>query len=173
MKRILFLFICPLLAVACNKRVVADYNVIPQVQNLSVKDGDVYVFDSSRKLVYDNQDSRRSLELFAQDLEELVGIRPSVAAGTSEDAKDNVYFTLGLQDGRKEAYSINVSSDGILVRAVSPEGIYRATRTLLKSVGTEKHLRWSSRQPKCPTGPASDTGGLCSMSADIFLMLRW
>ena len=138
MKRILFLFICPLLAVACNKRVVADYNVIPQVQNLSVKDGDVYVFDSSRKLVYDNQDSRRSLELFAQDLEELVGIRPSVAAGTSEDAKDNVYFTLGLQDGRKEAYSINVSSDGILVRAVSPEGIYRATRTLLKSVGTQK-----------------------------------
>ena len=138
MKRILFLFICPLLAVACNKRVVADYNVIPQVQNLSVKDGDVYVFDSSRKLVYDNQDSRRSLDLFAQDLEELVGIRPSVAAGTSEDAKDNVYFTLGLQDGRKEAYSINVSSDGILVRAVAPEGIYRATRTLLKSVGTEK-----------------------------------
>ena len=138
MKRILFLFICPLLAVACNKRVVAAYNVIPQVQNLSVKDGDVYVFDSSRKLVYDNQDSRRSLELFAQDLEELVGIRPSVAAGTSEDAKDNVYFTLGLQDGRKEAYSINVSSDGILVRAVAPEGIYRATRTLLKSVGTEK-----------------------------------
>ena len=57
MKRILFLFICPLLAVACNKRVVADYNVIPQVQNLSVKDGDVYVFDSSRKLVYDKQDS--------------------------------------------------------------------------------------------------------------------
>lgn len=138
MKRILFLFICPLLAVACNKRVVADYNVIPQVQNLSVKDGDVYVFDSSRKLVYDNQDSRRSLELFAQDLEELVGIRPSVAAGTSEDAKDNVYFTLGLQDGGKEAYTINVSSDGILVRAVTPEGIYRATRTLLKSVGTEK-----------------------------------
>ena len=138
MKRILFLFICPLLAVACNKRVVADYNVIPQVQNLSVKDGDVYVFDSFRKLVYDNQDSRRSLELFAQDLEELVGIRPSVAAGTSEDAKDNVYFTLGLQDERKEAYSINVSSDGILVRAVAPEGIYRATRTLLKSVGTEK-----------------------------------
>lgn len=138
MKRILFLFICPLLAVACNKRVVADYNVIPQVQNLSVKDGDVYVFDSSRKLVYDNQDSRRSLELFAQDLEELVGIRPSVAAGTAEDAKGNVYFTLGLQDGRKEAYSINVSSDGILVRAVAPEGIYRATRTLLKSVGTEK-----------------------------------
>lgn len=138
MKRILFLFICPLLAVACNKRVVADYNVIPQVQNLSVKDGDVYVFDSSRKLVYDNQDSRRSLELFAQDLEELVGIRPSVATGTSEDAKDNVYFTLGLQDGGKEAYTINVSSDGILVRAVAPEGIYRATRTLLKSVGTEK-----------------------------------
>ena len=138
MKRILFLFICPLLAVACNKRVVADYNVIPQVQNLSVKDGDVYVFDSSRKLVYDNQDCRRSLELFAQNLEELVGIRPSVAAGTSEDAKDNIYFTLGLQDGRKEAYSINVSSDGILVRAVAPEGIYRATRTLLKSVGTEK-----------------------------------
>lgn len=138
MKRILFLFICPLLAVACNKRVVADYNVIPQVQNLSVKDGDVYVFDSSRKLVYDNQDSRRSLELFAQDLEELVGIKPSVAAGTSEDAKDNVYFTLGLQDGGKEAYTINVSSDGILVRAVAPEGIYRATRTLLKSVGTEK-----------------------------------
>lgn len=138
MKRILFLFICPLLAVACNKRVVADYNVIPQVQNLSVKDGDVYVFDSSRKLVYDNQDSRRSLELFAQDLEELVGIRPSVAEGTSEDAKGNVYFTLGLQDGRKEAYSINVSSDGILVRAVAPEGIYRATRTLLKSVGAEK-----------------------------------
>ena len=138
MKRILFLFICPLLAVACNKRVVADYNVIPQVQNLSVKDGDVYVFDSSRKLVYDNQDSRRSLELFAQDLEELVGIRPSVAAGASEDAKDNVYFTLGLQDGGKEAYNINVSSDGILVRAVAPEGIYRATRTLLKSVGTEK-----------------------------------
>lgn len=138
MKRILFLFICPLLAVACNKRVVADYNVIPQVQNLSVKDGDVYVFDSSRKLVYDNQDSRPSLELFAQDLEELVGIRPSVAAGTSEDAKGNVYFTLGLQDGRKEAYSINVSSDGILVQAVAPEGIYRATRTLLKSVGTEK-----------------------------------
>ena len=138
MKRILFLFICPLLAVACNKRVVADYNVIPQVQNLSVKDGDVYVFDSSRKLVYDNQDSRRSLELFAQDLEELVGIRPSVAAGTSEDAKGNVYFTLGLQDGRKEAYSINVSFDGILVQAVTPEGIYRATRTLLKSVGTEK-----------------------------------
>lgn len=138
MKRILFLFICPLLAVACNKRVVADYNVIPQVQNLSVKDGDVYVFDSSRKLVYDNQDSRRSLELFAQDLEDLVGIRPSVAAGTSEDAKGNVYFTLGLQDGGKEAYSINVSSDGILVQAVAPEGIYRATRTLLKSVGTEK-----------------------------------
>lgn len=138
MKRILFLFICPLLAVACNKRVVADYNVIPQVQNLSVKDGDVYVFDSSRKLVYDNQDIRRSLELFAQDLEELVGIRPSVAEGTSDDAKGNVYFTLGLQDGRKEAYSINVSSDGILVRAVAPEGIYRATRTLLKSVGTEK-----------------------------------
>ena len=108
------------------------------MQNLSVKDGDAYVFDSSRKLVYDNQDSRRSLELFAQDLEDLVGIRPSVAAGTSEDAKDNVYFTLGLQDGRKEAYSINVSSDGILVQAVAPEGIYRATRTLLKSVGTEK-----------------------------------
>ena len=138
MKRILYFVICLLLVLACNKRVVADYNVIPQVQNLSVKDGDVFVFDSSKKLMYDNQDLRHSLGLFAGELESLIGIRPSVTAGTLKDAKGNVFFTLGLQDERKEAYSINVHSDGILVKAVTPDGVFRATRTLLKSFGVEK-----------------------------------
>lgn len=138
MKKVLFLLFCPFLMLACSRQATADYDVIPKAQSVSIIDAGSFVLNSSTKLVYDNYECKNSLELFAEELGELVGIRPTVVHGSSGDKKGNIFFALGLKDDKKEAYSIEVLSDGIFVQAVSAEGVYRATRTMLKSVGANK-----------------------------------
>lgn len=139
MKRILFLLIvCHLIAASCGSRATADYNVIPRIQQIAAVDEGTFLLDRSVKLIYDCQSCKPVLDMFADALEHFTGIRVSVQPGTPDDVSGNMFFSLGMEDEREEVYSIRISPDCIMVQAVTEEGIYRATQTLLKSSGMKK-----------------------------------
>ncbi len=139
MKRILFLLIvCHLIAASCGSQATADYNVIPRIQQIAAVDEGTFLLDRSVKLIYDCQSCKPVLDMFADALEHFTGIRVSVQPGTPDDVSGNMFFSLGMEDEREEVYSIRISPDCIMVQAVTEEGIYRATQTLLKSSGMKK-----------------------------------
>ena len=70
----------------------------------------------------------------ANQLQQLIGVNLSVEKEPSKDTKGDIHCELGLLHENKEAYSIRVDTSGIRVKAVTPEGIFRAVQTLLKSV---------------------------------------
>ncbi len=139
MKRILFLLIvCHLIAASCGSQATADYNVIPRIQQIAAVDEGAFLLDRSVKLIYDGHSCKPVLDMFADALEHFTGIRVSVQPGTPDDVSGNMFFSLGMEDEREEVYSIRISPDCIMVQAVTEEGIYRATQTLLKSSGMKK-----------------------------------
>lgn len=137
MTRILILLLCSLL-VSCSGKQVANYEIIPQVQEKEMIGDDVFILDSSVKLVCCTESSGNMLAMFSRELDELTGLHLEVRDISECSASGNISFSLGLEHENEEAYRITVTSGGISVQAVTEEGLYRATRTLLKSAGPVK-----------------------------------
>lgn len=78
-------------------------------------------------------------ETFSDDLASSLGLDLEVKTG-SQAEKDSVYFTIGnINDykdvaGRNtsEGYSLDVTSEGIIITGASPLGAWWATRTILQ-----------------------------------------
>ena len=150
MKKFLFsvLFMCAAVSMTAER---ADYRIIPLPKSLQTDSTQVFTLCSGMGIAYDAADPEvsRNVQVLRQWVEELTGVKLAL---TPDDKKAAVQFTLGLATDRKvkkskkrqpapqltaqqeEAYTIDVTKDGIQLRARKPIGFFRAAQTLRKSL---------------------------------------
>lgn len=115
---------------------LADYDVIPRPDSVSLSESEEPFVFSSRTLITTSSaaDSAliRNAGILADNLEVMTGIRARVAdSGRSSGA---IILTDTLSDPNPEAYRITVSPDRIVIDGASPAGSFYGANTLLKSI---------------------------------------
>ncbi len=139
----------------------ADYNTVPLPNEIATAEGDAFVLSKSTLVTYpaENEKMQRNAEFLAEFLELSCGIKPNVAAETSEAeageaeageaeagkteankseaakaAKGNIIvLSVGLQHDNPEAYRIEVDAQSIRVSGASEAAVFFAIQTLRKA----------------------------------------
>lgn len=103
--------------------------VIPELKEWKGGEG-VFLPDGQMRIVYGSADLKQVASQFADDYQEMFGIRPEVVSGKPQ--KGDMYLTL-KKDKKlgKEGYTIDVDKY-VKVTATEPVGAFWATRTLLQ-----------------------------------------
>ena len=103
--------------------------VIPELKEWKGGEG-VFLPDRQMRIVYGSADLKQVASQFADDYQEMFGIRPEVVPGKPQ--KGDMYLTL-KKDKKlgKEGYTIDVDKY-VKVTATEPVGAFWATRTLLQ-----------------------------------------
>ena len=103
--------------------------VIPELKEWKGGEG-VFLPDGQMRIVYGSADLKQVASQFADDYQEMFGIRPEVVPGKPQ--KGDMYLTL-KKDKKlgKEGYTIDVDKY-VKVTATEPVGAFWATRTLLQ-----------------------------------------
>ena len=129
----LLLILCMALTVTAGAHAAVNPKpfVIPELQEWKGSEG-VFTPSSHSRIVYSpkNPDLKRIAGAFAEDYNEMFGIKPEVVAGKGE-AGD---FILALRADKKlgkEGYTVKVT-DRVSISAPEEIGVYWATRTLLQ-----------------------------------------
>lgn len=137
MRNALFILLFGVCLGACSHSVVteASYHVVPLPQQIEInQEGEGFTLTHHTQLTVGDEVLKTSVGYFAQQLQQLIGMNLSVKEESTKDEKDGIHFELGLSHENKEAYTIQVDATGIRVRAVTPEGVFRAIQTLLKTL---------------------------------------
>lgn len=137
MRNALFILLFGVCLGACSHSVVteASYHVVPLPQQIEINQkGEGFTLTHHTQLTVGDEVLKTSVGYFAQQLQQLIGMNLSVKEESTKDEKDGIHFELGLSHENKEAYTIQVDATGIRVRAVTPEGVFRAIQTLLKTL---------------------------------------
>lgn len=147
MKR-LSLILASHLFMLCVMAQRADYAVVPLPKSIMTDTTQVFTLRSGMGIAYDsdNAEVSRTADFLRQWVEEATGIKLTLLAEDVEAA-----IRLGLKSpvskkGRKavkaaplteqqmEGYTLEVNESGIDIRALTPNGLFRAAQTLRKSL---------------------------------------
>lgn len=127
-------YLLTMLTSGCVKQeIVADYNIVPLPQEVTLKSGDSFTLTSSTK-IYAPQDDK--MQRVAQFLKEYIfqnsGIQLAI---TSEETDKNVIFlNLGLESTNTEAYHLDIDGNRIEIVGASASGVFYGVQTLRKSI---------------------------------------
>ena len=126
----------------------ADYKVVPLPRSIEMLDtANCYIVNQQSTIAYpaDNAAMERNAEFLAEYIDQATTLKTTLLAVGKKATKEskNASITLALRSGKEkgenqDAYSIEVSKKGILVKANTEEGIFRAIQTLRKSIAPEK-----------------------------------
>ena len=118
---------------ACTTETVdADYNVIPLPKQISPAEGDAFVLNKSTVIACADTALTRDAELLAEYIGKLSGHTPRIVA----EAPDSNVIELQLSDENqnREAYTLTVDKDRILITGATPAGAFYGIQTLRKSI---------------------------------------
>lgn len=129
-----------LLMVACSgPQQTANYQVIPLPQAITIN-GNLPSFTLSKSTVItypaNNEGLERNAEFLQDYIEQLTGLDLKV----SDKEKETNYIRLKttLISDNPEAYTINVSSNGITINGASDAGVFYGMQTIRKSIPSVK-----------------------------------
>lgn len=129
----LLLILCMALTVTAGAHAAVNPKpfVIPELQEWKGSEG-VFTPSSHSRIVYSpkNPDLKRIAGAFAEDYNEMFGIKPEVVAGKGE-AGDFIFALRADKKLGKEGYTVKVT-DRVSISAPEEIGVYWATRTLLQ-----------------------------------------
>lgn len=142
--KILFRGIALLVLVACNpasRKEKRDtiLSIIPQPKEVRVYEGS-FVLDSTTQLVFSTEEQHKVANWFNNELHNLIGWSSRIGKAPKE--KNSIVL---IQDDSlaDEAYLLDITEDGIAIKAASAPGYFYAFQTLLQlaPVSEEKILR--------------------------------
>lgn len=111
----------------------ADFNVIPQPNNITVDSTATahFILDKNVSIVHNgDEDMTRNARFLAQYIQEMTGIELS-------DGGDKVIkLQVGLNDENPEAYKLQVYPDSVVITGATPAAVFRALQTVRKSLPT-------------------------------------
>lgn len=131
MRNALFILLFGVCLGACSHSVVteASYHVVPSSADRDKSEGEGFTLTHHTQLTVGDE-VLKTVSYFAQQLQQLIGKELVGKEESTKDEKDGIHFELGLSHENKEAYTIQVDATGIRVRAITPEGVFRAIQTL-------------------------------------------
>ena len=122
----------------------ADYRIVPLPTSIEVDTAHVFVLQADMTIAYDagNAEVERIAQFTHQWAEETTGLHLTLAPDSKKAA---VRFSLDGQGG-EEAYEIVVDKKGILLKATTPIGLFRAAQTLRKALPIVKEQGAGSKK---------------------------
>lgn len=123
-----------LIASCKSEQKLADYQVIPLPQEITVLQNNPFILGGDVKIIYPegNEKMHKNALFLAEYLKKATG--KDFAIGTGTEGKNAIVLQLGMQSENPEAYQLKVGSEGITIVAPSEAGVFYGIQTLRKSI---------------------------------------
>lgn len=137
---LLFILLCIIAPQVASAVPVADYNVVPLPQSVTLVEGESFMMESGMTVAYPegNEDMKRNAEFLCEYVSETTGVRLTPVAGK---AKKGMRLVLDKKVKGDEAYNIVVDKKGIVISGSTPHGVFYGVQTLRKSLPVDKSTR--------------------------------
>ena len=119
------------LMVSCGAEHRADYAVIPLPYSVEQGAGEGFALKDGASISYpkDNAAMERNARFLQQFVEEHTGHKLAVGEG-----EPVIRLELGLESENREAYTMQVAKEGVVISGASPAGVFYGIQTLRKSL---------------------------------------
>ena len=126
-------------AMAADDNRVADYNVIPLPQEVTLTQKGAFVLTGATPIVYPEGDEQ--LKNDAQFLSDYIAnVTALRLTTTSAKVKNAITLRLNKKVQSKEGYVITVDKKGVVIEGATAAGVFYGVQTLRKSIPVDKSL---------------------------------
>lgn len=126
-------------AMAADDNRVADYNVIPLPQEVTLTQKGAFVLTGATPIVYPEGDEQ--LKNDAQFLSDYIAdVTALKLTTTSAKVKNAITLRLNKKVQSKEGYMITVDKKGVVIEGATAAGVFYGVQTLRKSIPVDKSL---------------------------------
>ncbi|SFG45587.1 beta-N-acetylhexosaminidase [Prevotella sp. KH2C16] len=126
-------------ASAADGRKVADYNVVPLPQEISLSKTGEFVLTGNTRIAYpEGNDLLKKDAQFLRDyIADLTSLQLTV---TAEKVKNAITLKLNPKVQNKEGYTLTVNKKGVSIEGSTAAGVFYGVQTLRKSIPVGKNL---------------------------------
>ncbi|HSO14295.1 MAG TPA: beta-N-acetylhexosaminidase [Anaerolineales bacterium] len=115
-------------------------SLIPRPASFSPSNGSFKITKETRIITPENTGSIQIGRMLAEDIRKFAGLELETQFGNSNSKNNKIEFLL-TDDARlgEEGYKLVISSDGIILRANQPAGLFYGSQTLIQLLGTPQN----------------------------------
>lgn len=126
-------------AMAADDNRVADYNVIPLPQEVTLTQKGAFVLTGTTPIVYPEGDEqlKNDAQLLSDYIADVTALRLTT---TSAKVKNAITLRLNKKVQSKEGYVITVDKKGVVIEGATAAGVFYGVQTLRKSIPVDKSL---------------------------------
>ena len=126
-------------AMAANDNRVADYNVIPLPQEVTLTQKGAFVLTGATPIVYPEGDEqlKNDARFLSDYIADVTALRLTT---TSAKVKNAITLRLNKKVQGKEGYVITVDKKGVVIEGATAAGVFYGVQTLRKSIPVDKSL---------------------------------
>ena len=126
-------------AMAADDNRVADYNVIPLPQEVTLTQKGAFVLTGATPIVYPEGDEqlKNDAQFLSDYIADVTALRLTT---TSAKVKNAITLRLNKKVQSKEGYVITVNKKGVVIEGATAAGVFYGVQTLRKSIPVDKSL---------------------------------
>ena len=126
-------------AMAADDNHVADYNVIPLPQEVTLTQKGAFVLTGATPIVYPEGDEqlKNDAQFLSDYIADVTALRLTT---TSAKVKNAITLRLNKKVQGKEGYVITVDKKGVVIEGATAAGVFYGVQTLRKSIPVDKSL---------------------------------
>ena len=126
-------------AMAADDNRVADYNVIPLPQEVTLTQKGAFVLTGATPIVYPEGDEqlKNDAQFLSDYIADVTALRLTT---TSAKVKNAITLRLNKKVQSKEGYIITVDKKGVVIEGATAAGVFYGVQTLRKSIPVDKSL---------------------------------
>ena len=126
-------------ALAADDNRVADYNVIPLPQEVTLTQKGAFVLTGTTPIVYPEGDEqlKNDAQFLSDYIADVTALRLTT---TSAKVKNAITLRLNKKVQSKEGYVITVDKKGVVIEGATAAGVFYGVQTLRKSIPVDKSL---------------------------------
>ena len=111
---------------------VADYQVVPLPQEITLNEGKEFVLNSQVAIVCSGDEAmQRNAEFLAEYVKEKTGLALAIV---EEPQKGAITLAVGEVGDNAEGYRLTVNAEGVTITGASPAGVFYGIQTLRKAL---------------------------------------
>lgn len=118
---------------------VANYNVVPQPQEITATDKGAFALTSATRIAYpeDNNLLKRDAQFLSDYLADVTALHLTT---TAAKVKNGITLRLNKKIANKEGYIITVSRQGVVIEGATEQGVFYGIQTLRKAIPADSTL---------------------------------
>ena len=126
-------------AMSADDNRVADYNVIPLPQEVTLTQKGAFVLTGATPIVYPEGDEqlKNDAQFLSDYIADVTALRLTT---TSAKVKNAITLRLNKKVQSKEGYVITVDTKGVVIEGATAAGVFYGVQTLRKSIPVDKSL---------------------------------